>query len=163
MPAYSEEAGDTANYQAILDMSTGVDGAFKTPILRNVTLTAPYFHNGGQLTLEQMLTFYNRGGDFAIDNLGNLSPNIHPLGLDQDDLNDLVAFLEALTDERVACEMAPFDHPEITLPDGHEGSTSSVSDNGNGNAVDRDDIISAVGATGSNKCIQPFLNSNSIF
>jgi len=42
-----------------------VDGAFKTPGLRNVELTAPYFHNGGQLTLEQVVDFYNRGGDFA--------------------------------------------------------------------------------------------------
>ena len=157
VPAYSEETGDTANYQAILDMSTGVDGAFKTPILRNVTLTAPYFHNGGQLTLEQVLAFYNRGGDFAIDNLGNLSPNIHPLELDQDDLNDLVAFLEALTDERVACERAPFDHPEIILPDGHEGDSSNVPSDGNGLATDRADIIEAVGATGSNVCIEPFL------
>jgi len=39
-------------------------GFFKAPQLRNVALTAPYFHNGSQLTLEQVVEFYNRGGDF---------------------------------------------------------------------------------------------------
>ena len=104
-----------------------------------------------------MLTFYNRGGDFALDNLGNLSPNIHPLLLDQGDLDDLVAFLETLTDERVTCEKAPFDHPEITLPDGHQGGSSSVPNDGNGQATDRADIIEEVGAAGSNVCIELFL------
>ncbi len=36
----------------------------RAPQLRNVALTAPYFHNGSQLTLEQVVEFYNRGGDF---------------------------------------------------------------------------------------------------
>ena len=103
---------NVANLQAIQDMPTALDGAFKVPNLRNVTLTAPFFHNGGQLTLRQVVEFYNRGGDFAIENLGDLAPNINPLGLnEQQILTDLVAFLEALTDERVRCELAPFDHP----------------------------------------------------
>ena len=138
-------------------MLTGIAGAFKTPILRNVTLTAPYFHNGGQLTLQQVLEFYNRGGDFAIDNLGDLSPNIHPLKLDQGEMDDLVAFLEALTDERVRCERAPFDHPEIILPDGHDGNSSNVINDGSGQATDRADIIEEVGAAGSNLCLELFL------
>ncbi|HSV25715.1 MAG TPA: cytochrome c peroxidase [Xanthobacteraceae bacterium] len=40
-----------------------VDGAFKVPILRNIGLTPPYFHNGGQATLHDVVNFYNRGGD----------------------------------------------------------------------------------------------------
>ena len=40
-----------------------VDGAFKTPTLRNIALTGPYFHNGSRSTLEQVVDFYNRGGD----------------------------------------------------------------------------------------------------
>jgi cytochrome c peroxidase len=40
-----------------------VDGSFKVPILRNVGLTPPYFHNGGQATLHDVVNFYNRGGD----------------------------------------------------------------------------------------------------
>src|SRR5262249_13405895 len=39
------------------------DGSFKVPILRNVGLTPPYFHNGGQATLHDVVRFYNRGGD----------------------------------------------------------------------------------------------------
>jgi cytochrome c peroxidase len=40
-----------------------VDGSFKVPILRNVGLTPPYFHNGGRSNLSQVVEFYNRGGD----------------------------------------------------------------------------------------------------
>jgi cytochrome c peroxidase len=40
-----------------------VDGSFKVPILRNVGLTPPYFHNGGQANLHQVVEFYSRGGD----------------------------------------------------------------------------------------------------
>ena len=47
----------------VSDERDAVDGAFKTPSLRNVELTGPYFHNGGHATLEQVIHFYNRGGD----------------------------------------------------------------------------------------------------
>jgi cytochrome c peroxidase len=39
-----------------------VDGTFKVPTLRNVAQTAPYFHNGGYSTLQQVVEFYNPGG-----------------------------------------------------------------------------------------------------
>ena len=48
-----------------------VDGNFKVPSLRNVELTGPYFHNGGQATLEQVVAFYNRGGDGAGSDAAN--------------------------------------------------------------------------------------------
>jgi hypothetical protein len=47
-----------ANFRA------AVNGAFKTPGLRNVELTGPYMHNGSMATLEQVVQFYNRGGNF---------------------------------------------------------------------------------------------------
>ncbi len=47
----------------ISDERDAIDGAFKVPSLRNVELTGPYFHNGGQATLDQVMQFYNRGGD----------------------------------------------------------------------------------------------------
>jgi hypothetical protein len=143
---------DPANQAAIEEMPMAIHGAFKTAGLRNVELTAPYFHNGGQLTLEQVMEFYNRGGDFAIENLGDLSPNIHPLTLDETQTDALVAFLTALTDERVRCESAPFDHPSITLPEGHVGNTASVTDDGGGLAVDVGEVIPAVGAAGLGSC-----------
>src|SRR4029077_12381133 len=40
-----------------------VDGSFKVPSLPNVALTPPYFHNGGQKSLTDVVAFYNRGGD----------------------------------------------------------------------------------------------------
>ena len=41
------------------------DGTFKIPGLRNVELTAPYFHNGGELTLLDVVNFYARGGNLG--------------------------------------------------------------------------------------------------
>ena len=97
-------------------------GSAKVPDLRNVELTGPYFHNGGKLTLRQVVNFYAHGGDFPITNGTHRVFNI--LNLDQDsqsaltspDRIALTAFLLSLTDERVAHEQAPFDHPEIFLP-----------------------------------------------
>jgi cytochrome c peroxidase len=100
------------------DERVAVDGAFKVPSLRNVSETAPFFHNGGQATLEQVVLFYNRGGDFPKVNRLNLDPDIQPLGLTDDERAALVAFLRALTDERVHFERAPFDHPAISVPNG---------------------------------------------
>jgi cytochrome c peroxidase len=91
-------------------------GAFKTAMLRNVKLTAPYFHNGGKATLEDVVAFYNRGGDFAN---AEKSKRIKPLSLDAGDQAALVDFLRnGLTDCRVEKERAPFDHPELPLPNG---------------------------------------------
>jgi len=69
-------------------------GAFKTPGLRNILLSAPYMHNGSEGTLEEVVRFYNRGGDKK-DNLDKL---IVPLKLTTLEITDLVAFLGALTD-----------------------------------------------------------------
>ncbi len=100
------------------DERVAVDGAFKTPGLRNVSLTAPYFHNGGQGTLAQVVDFYNRGGDFGPQNARDLDPDIQPLQLSVGDRADLVSFLQALTDERVRYERVPFDHPSLSVPNG---------------------------------------------
>jgi cytochrome c peroxidase len=84
-------------------------GRFRTPTLRNVGLRAPYFHNGGKATLEEVVDFYDRGGDFA--NPG-LAPEMQPLGLTPIEKADLVAFLRGgLTDPRVENELPPFDRP----------------------------------------------------
>jgi len=86
---------------------------FKTPTLRNIELTGPYFHNGGQATLAQVVDFYNRGADFA----GNLTNSqIRPLGLSSGEKADLVSFLLSLTDERVRNRKGPFDGPSICVP-----------------------------------------------
>src|ERR687885_925380 len=125
-----------------------VDGSFKVPDLRNVALTPPYFHNGGQLTLRQVVDFYNRGGDFHDTNIDTLDPDIHALGLTSDEEDALVAFLNALTDDRVRRQAAPFDHPQLFVPDGERGDTNSVATDANGTAIDDFFEIPAVGAAG---------------
>jgi hypothetical protein len=94
----------------------------KVPGLRSIALTAPYFHNGGQLTLEQVVEFYNRGGDFVdgFSQLPHIDPNIQTLFLSPQEKTDLVDFLRnGLTDARLIKQSAPFDHPQIFLPNGH--------------------------------------------
>jgi cytochrome c peroxidase len=66
---------------------------FKTPSLRNVALTAPYMHDGSLRTLEEVVRFYNRGGLPH----ENLDPLIQPLGLTDEEVDALVAFLNSLT------------------------------------------------------------------
>lgn len=92
-----------------------VDGAFKTPGLREVNLTGPYMHNGSLATLRQVVEFYNNGGNFCKPNLNNLDPDIQPLGLTNDEKENLVAFMISLSDQRVAFEKAPFDHPSLRV------------------------------------------------
>ncbi len=67
-------------------------GAFKTPTLRNVAQTAPYMHDGSHATLRQVVELYNKGG---VPNPW-LSKEIKPLNLAPAQIDDLVAFLEAL-------------------------------------------------------------------
>ncbi|MFM1824284.1 MAG: hypothetical protein RI967_2550 [Planctomycetota bacterium] len=95
-----------------------VNGAFKTPTLRNIELTAPYFHNGGMVTLEDTVRFYNRGGDFHDENIDDLHPRMDPMNLSELDIAALAAFMRTLTDERVRDELPPFDHPSLPLANG---------------------------------------------
>lgn len=150
-----------------------VQGSFKAAPLRNVELTNPFFHDGGNLTLRQQLDFYMRGGNFPITNKAHrdfLIMNLRledealggcmvvatgrpvPPGLDgncpadsvpefteaqkEEIIVAVVDFLLELTDERVAFERAPFDHPEIFVPlDGtapENGSLATVPGNREG-------------------------------
>ena len=77
-------------------------GAFKTEQLRNVGITAPYMHDGSLRTLWDVVDHYNRGGETN----PYLDGGIEPLDLSEDEINDLVAFLFTLTDQRFAAENA---------------------------------------------------------
>ena len=68
-------------------------GAFKTPQLHGIALTAPYFHDGSAKTLMDVVNHYEQGGEVKT----NLAPNMKPLNLTKEDKEDLVAFLNALT------------------------------------------------------------------
>jgi cytochrome c peroxidase len=71
-------------------------GKFKTPSLRNLAMTAPYLHDGSMKTLQDVLNHYNKGGQ-ANENADLL---MRPLGLSKQDMNDLIMFLNALSDTK---------------------------------------------------------------
>ena len=79
-------------------------GAFKTPTLRNIAVTAPYMHDGSLETLRDTVQHYNNGGVTDEDDPVNdfLSGGIRPLGLSDAEIDDLVAFMESLTSPEFA-------------------------------------------------------------
>lgn len=103
---------DTGRFQ--VTGNTNDIGSFRVPSLRNVELRGSYFHNGRFSTLEEVVAFYNRGGDFT-------APNkpvglIRPLGLPPQQQADLVAFLRRpLTDPRAVAENERFDRPALYM------------------------------------------------
>ncbi len=81
-------------------------GAFKTPTLRDITLTAPYFHDGSITTLTDVVDHYVRGGDIKT----NLSPNMKTsLDLNSEEVAAIIAFLQALegTPKPITLPMLP--------------------------------------------------------
>jgi cytochrome c peroxidase len=74
------------------------NGAFRTPSLRNVAVTAPYMHDGSLLTLREVVEFYNAGGRRN----PYQTPLLQPLGLTEQEKRALVAFLNTLTTEDFA-------------------------------------------------------------
>lgn len=79
-------------------------GAIKTPTLRNVAETAPYMHDGSLETLRDVVVHYNLGGKSEESQKVNpyLSGGIRPLDLSEQEIDDLVAFMEALTSPEYA-------------------------------------------------------------
>lgn len=71
-------------------------GKFKVPTLRNVAVTAPYMHDGSIETLREVIEVYSQGGRGH----PNTDPLISPLDLTEEEKEDLLAFLESLTDEK---------------------------------------------------------------
>lgn len=154
--------GFIANYgvrPAANDPGAGntITSLFKTPTLRNIALTAPYMHNGGMATLEQVVDFYNRGrGDDG-------GAGVAPLNLTDAKKADLVTFLKTgLTDQRVLLQQEPFDHPQLFIPNGHPGNQFSVIPSGNTNgtptATDQLVEIPPVGKNGVTTPQPNFLN-----
>jgi len=129
-------------------------------------LTAPYFHNGGSATLEQVVDFYARGrGDAGqraapplralLDQTPETDVNGQPSTVGRNNKAALVAFVRnGMTDPLVLYEKAPFDHPQLFVPNGHptrsNGRTPVWSGNTNGTRIAEDQFleIGAVGAPG---------------
>jgi cytochrome c peroxidase len=127
------------------DQTVAVDGSFKVPTLRNIELTGPYMHNGGEATLMNVMDFYGRGGSFMLTNLETLDSDItvlcglnpHPdpffcppidPAIAEANQNRVVDFLLSLTDDRVRFEKAPFDHPELFIPNGATVKSGKATD-----------------------------------
>lgn len=98
-------AGIYSDWRAASEQMLGVmearpedQGAFRTPALRNVALTAPFFHTGEFATLLSVIAFKNAGG-YTTAFPGMAAVPIAPLGLTEQEQHDLVAFLESLTGE----------------------------------------------------------------
>ena len=145
MPLFPSARGDEAR------------GVFKAPSLRNVELTGPYFHDGSQATLEQVVDFYGRRGDFPGD--GNLGPGMNRIQMSSSERAAMVALLKALTDDRVRFERAPFDHPELCIPVGHAEASPGVlqvDDAARFSAADKWARIPAVGKRGNAVPLQTF-------
>jgi cytochrome c peroxidase len=100
---------DTGRFQ--VTGNTNDLGRFRVPNLRNVELRGTFMHNGRFTTLEQVVAFYNRGGDF---NAPNKDPDVRPRGLNPQQQANLVAFIKRpMTDPRAAAELPPFDRPTL--------------------------------------------------
>jgi cytochrome c peroxidase len=89
-------------------------GAFKTPGLRDVALTAPYMHDGSEATLLDVVAFYDKGGEPN----PYLDGGIVPLKLTEQEKKDLVAFMESLTGQGSGSPT----RPELQAPTAKEGS-----------------------------------------
>jgi len=74
------------------------DGKFKIPTLRNITVTAPYGHNGRFATLEEMVAFISDSSAYEAEVPENVSDLVGNLYLTSDEIDDIVAFLNTLTD-----------------------------------------------------------------
>ncbi len=128
-----------------------VNGTFKTPSLRNIALTGPYFHNGGAGTLEQVVQFYARGADFAEVNSPDLDEDVDGVGQIRNKADKqaaLVAFLrDALLDPRVETRSGVFCTPSLPLKNGYLGDEQSMQGS-LGEATPVIDVLPATGSSG---------------
>jgi cytochrome c peroxidase len=92
-----QEAGASELGRFLVTKKSQDIGAFKTPGLRNISLTAPYMHDGSEATLESVIEFYDRGGEPN----PFLDGGMRPLDLTEEEENDLIEFLKTLTSDDI--------------------------------------------------------------
>jgi cytochrome c peroxidase len=101
---YADDGGESGRIKlGLLARDSHAGKQFKTPTLRNVARTAPYMHEGQFATLAEVVRFYSR-----LENASPENPSerlVQPLGLDEEEEADLVAFLESLSDESLPEEL----------------------------------------------------------
>jgi cytochrome c peroxidase len=101
--AYSDDPNTGRLSELSQPMPESTRGAFRTPTLRNVAITAPYMHAGQLPSLRAVVDFYDQGG--GTPSSGALDPLLHPLGLSAAEKEELVLFLETLTLDPLPAEL----------------------------------------------------------
>ncbi|GAB2519371.1 cytochrome c peroxidase [Microbulbifer agarilyticus] len=108
------------------------NGFFKTPTIRMTKFTGPFMHNGSKMNLRQVLEFYKTVVDFDLSddkrfgvanlNLHNLDAGLRIVDVGADREAAMVEMMETgLTDWGAAYQEGKFDHPQICVPNGHDG------------------------------------------
>lgn len=103
--ALVDACNDTRQPYYDLEITDAFKGAWRTPSLRSVALTAPYMHSGALQTLQDVVEHYNYGGTRDGAATDQLSVRIAPLGLTDREILDLVAFLESLNGEALPLDL----------------------------------------------------------
>mgnify|MGYP000479078323 CR=1 FL=1 len=93
-----KELKDMGRFDATKDSSD--IGKFKVPGLRNISVTAPYMHNGMFKTLSEVIDYYNSPSDFVKGSINSDSLMFKPIALSSTEKIDLLEFLKTLTDDR---------------------------------------------------------------
>ena len=101
---YSDSRAESESILSMLEAKPEDKGAFRTPPLRNVAITAPYFHAGQLLDLESVIEFKNAGG-YTTAYPGKGAERIEMLHLTEQEQADLIAFLNTLTGELPPTEL----------------------------------------------------------
>ena len=101
---YSDSRAASEQMLDVMKPKPKDQGAFRTPTLRNVTITAPYFHTGEFPTLASVIAFKNAGG-YTTGFPGMAAVLMEPLDLSEAEQTDLIAFLETLTGELPAAHL----------------------------------------------------------
>lgn len=103
---FSDDPQDRSREAYVQRASTPeLRGAWRTPSLRNVALTAPYMHDGVYRTLDEVIWHYDTGGASVSAAVGTRAASIKPLGLTARERADLVEFLQSLTGEPLPAEL----------------------------------------------------------
>jgi len=100
---WSDDPDKASNPDVTLDTPESLKGAWRTPSLRNVALTAPYMHDGFYRTLEDVIDHYNNGPE--PNSVGTPAADIKPLRLTPSEAADLVEFLKTLTGDPPPAEL----------------------------------------------------------
>jgi cytochrome c peroxidase len=95
---HPEECDGRVKYYSVA-LTDELRGQWKTPSLRDVALTPPYMHNGMYKTLREVMVHYNKGGlhELGGESIGVIDDKIKVLNLSEQEIDDLVAFMESLT------------------------------------------------------------------